>query len=136
MIRRPPRSTRTDTLFPYTTLFRSRERDLARRGGAVPRRRARRLIVWSPDGGGSSPAVRSGVKAWRRIWPPVWSDRPCSRTRRDHEDPSAFSQPLHPRPPADSAQAHPHTAGGAVDERLPVPAERALASDGLRNPPR
>src|SRR3546814_7438549 len=25
MIRRPPRSTRIDTLFPYTTLFRSRE---------------------------------------------------------------------------------------------------------------
>src|SRR3546814_6037377 len=24
MIRRPPRSTRTDTLFPYTTLFRSK----------------------------------------------------------------------------------------------------------------
>src|SRR3546814_3616466 len=27
MIRRPPRSTRTDTLFPYTTLFRSFERE-------------------------------------------------------------------------------------------------------------
>src|SRR3546814_2807566 len=27
MIRRPPRSTRTDTLFPYTTLFRSRLRE-------------------------------------------------------------------------------------------------------------
>src|SRR3546814_18830804 len=27
MIRRPPRSTRTDTLFPYTTLFRSLEVD-------------------------------------------------------------------------------------------------------------
>src|SRR3546814_10363354 len=26
MIRRPPRSTRTDTLFPYTTLFRSAAR--------------------------------------------------------------------------------------------------------------
>src|SRR3546814_1355706 len=26
MIRRPPRSTRTDTLFPYTTLFRSTDR--------------------------------------------------------------------------------------------------------------
>src|SRR3546814_18300091 len=26
MIRRPPRSTRTDTLFPYTTLFRSQAR--------------------------------------------------------------------------------------------------------------
>src|SRR3546814_6599882 len=29
MIRRPPRSTRTDTLFPYTTLFRSRYTDIA-----------------------------------------------------------------------------------------------------------
>src|SRR3546814_5785892 len=27
MIRRPPRSTRTDTLFPYTTLVRSQRRD-------------------------------------------------------------------------------------------------------------
>src|SRR3546814_5862936 len=30
MIRRPPRSTRTDTLFPYTTLFRSTPDDLRR----------------------------------------------------------------------------------------------------------
>src|SRR3546814_6970006 len=29
MIRRPPSSTRTDALFPYTTLFRSGEADLA-----------------------------------------------------------------------------------------------------------
>src|SRR3546814_2438638 len=29
MIRRPPRSTRTDTLFPYTTLFRSPQRESA-----------------------------------------------------------------------------------------------------------
>src|SRR3546814_5314777 len=28
MIRRPPRSTRTDTLFPYTTLFRSKDIDV------------------------------------------------------------------------------------------------------------
>src|SRR3546814_13269439 len=36
MIRRPPRSTRTDTLFPYTTLFRSQEkaREVALRGKA------------------------------------------------------------------------------------------------------
>src|SRR3546814_9572675 len=33
MIRRPPRSTRTDTLFPYTTLFRS-ERPHSRVGAA------------------------------------------------------------------------------------------------------
>src|SRR3546814_3706824 len=30
MIRRPPRSTRTDTLFPYTTLFRNHEAGAAR----------------------------------------------------------------------------------------------------------
>src|SRR3546814_7823824 len=33
MIRRPPRSTRTDTLFPYTTLFRS---DFPRRARLMP----------------------------------------------------------------------------------------------------
>src|SRR3546814_15470849 len=35
MIRRPPRSTRTDTLFPYTTLFRRRAREGDRPGGAA-----------------------------------------------------------------------------------------------------
>src|SRR3546814_15234365 len=35
MIRRPPRSTRTDTLFPYTTLFRSVNMKGAGRGAAV-----------------------------------------------------------------------------------------------------
>src|SRR3546814_10808219 len=58
MIRRPPRSTRTDTLFPYTTLFRSssassrpirsplstasrspRDRTAASRSGCAPRAR-------------------------------------------------------------------------------------------------
>src|SRR3546814_9009251 len=37
MIRRPPRSTRTDTLFPYTTLFRSSGGDLARNAPAFAR---------------------------------------------------------------------------------------------------
>src|SRR3546814_4131359 len=32
MIRRPPRSTRTDTLFPYTTLFRSHALDHRQQG--------------------------------------------------------------------------------------------------------
>src|SRR3546814_13709328 len=44
MTRRPPRSTRTDTLFPYTTLFRSAARD-----GAPPRRP-------HPRGRGGNPA--------------------------------------------------------------------------------
>src|SRR3546814_5046564 len=35
MIRRPPRSTRTDTLFPYTTLFRSREFQIIEKANAL-----------------------------------------------------------------------------------------------------
>src|SRR3546814_19776235 len=35
MIRRPPRSTRTDTLFPYTTLFRSEVDDYADADGQI-----------------------------------------------------------------------------------------------------
>src|SRR3546814_12622353 len=38
MIRRPPRSTRTDTLFPYTTLFRSSDRVRGENGGRLLRR--------------------------------------------------------------------------------------------------
>src|SRR3546814_15292064 len=41
MIRRPPRSTRTDTLFPYTTLFRSDPADARRRSSGFRRRRYR-----------------------------------------------------------------------------------------------
>src|SRR3546814_4448890 len=47
MIRRPPRSTRTDTLFPYTTLFRSRRRrSEPRRGrlGDTPAHQALRAL--------------------------------------------------------------------------------------------
>src|SRR3546814_3697202 len=44
MIRRPPRSTRTDTLFPYTTLFRS-----AGEGGPRRRRHRRDLRASRPD---------------------------------------------------------------------------------------
>src|SRR3546814_4864750 len=47
MVRRPPISTRTDTLFPYTTLFRSlrREARCARFGFAGPARRAVQRIL-------------------------------------------------------------------------------------------
>src|SRR3546814_2126860 len=37
MIRRPPRSTRTDTLFPYTTLFRSAHRQASSSSLGCPR---------------------------------------------------------------------------------------------------
>src|SRR3546814_15993817 len=64
MIRRPPRSTRTDTLFPYTTLFRSvghcgechSPRNLL---GAVEDDRA---LSGNPDGpaGGRVPTIKPG----------------------------------------------------------------------------
>src|SRR3546814_3839780 len=63
MIRRPPRSTRTDTLFPYTTLFRSPGRcSRLRRWKARPvgrRRPAIRLPNWKPPSKPSTAAARS-----------------------------------------------------------------------------
>src|SRR3546814_14861918 len=45
MIRRPPRSTRTDTLFPYTTLFRSaKERFYGKLAGVSEPEQKRKII--------------------------------------------------------------------------------------------
>src|SRR3546814_8744622 len=58
MIRRPPRSTRTDTLFPYTTLFRS----IAPFRHPVGRQRAGDLQVFGEiDLGPFQPLDRHGV---------------------------------------------------------------------------
>src|SRR3546814_1011064 len=59
MIRRPPRSTRTDTLFPYTTLFRSvlGAIPLALASGAGAE--ARHQIGWVIVGGMSFGTARS-----------------------------------------------------------------------------
>src|SRR3546814_8432854 len=45
MIRRPPRSTRTDTLFPYTTLFRSFRQRLEQAAAIVRARDPAALVV-------------------------------------------------------------------------------------------
>src|SRR3546814_11510742 len=52
MIRRPPRSTRTDTLFPYTTLFRSFVRGAQGAPRAFRQGRSGALQVQPPRGGG------------------------------------------------------------------------------------
>src|SRR3546814_17725722 len=75
MIRRPPRSTRTDTLFPYTTLFRS---------SAPGFERERR----------SRPAVRA-TGAGRRTTPPARASGSRDRQRR----------PPRPRPDAAGGRA-------------------------------
>src|SRR3546814_14591649 len=53
MIRRPPRSTRTDTLFPYTTLFRSCD-------DPAPRARLAALIGYAQDRLARHGAIASG----------------------------------------------------------------------------
>src|SRR3546814_6231680 len=60
MIRRPPRSTRTDTLCPYTTLFRSPARALRLR-----QRAHHRLLQAPPHRGARGCAVRPRLCAAR-----------------------------------------------------------------------
>src|SRR3546814_21035823 len=62
MIRRPPRSTRTDTLFPYTTLFRSRARGTGPAAvrddaGAAADRRIVQLLARRARGGRRRDAI-------------------------------------------------------------------------------
>src|SRR3546814_3036140 len=73
MIRRPPRSTRTDTLFPYTTLFRSAiailawcrmdpKRQTDRIDGGV--QLGRQAAARTTDGGTFSPPFAPLASAW------------------------------------------------------------------------
>src|SRR3546814_13363177 len=65
MIRRPPRSTRTDTLFPYTTLFRSR---------AFP-------VEFPVCGVSDSPGARIMSDSTEYIPPKVWAwEKPSGGT--------------------------------------------------------
>src|SRR3546814_16192176 len=69
MIRRPPRSTRTDTLFPYTTLFRSGRYD-GRDGEAVRRTRRQALgcgIGDHPPEEGGYEGLKIGQSAAERL---------------------------------------------------------------------
>src|SRR3546814_7377904 len=58
MVRRPPRSTRTDTLFPYTTLFRSQDVDIvvAQAPEPVARDIGKRAMALDGIDGGGHPA--------------------------------------------------------------------------------
>src|SRR3546814_14228564 len=64
MIRRPPGPTRTDTLFPYTTLFRSARYDPATRAVTPERRRRLGAITLSrgPDSSAEPAAVSAALE--------------------------------------------------------------------------
>src|SRR3546814_1970313 len=76
MIRQPPRSTRTDTLFPYTTLFRSIDADHdAEEGCQIHRRRA-------PGEGPPLALVGHGSVPGRSNWMVARSPRGSSSSAR------------------------------------------------------
>src|SRR3546814_5951154 len=64
MIRRPPRSTRTDTLFPYTTLFRSKPG--AKRVEVTARGKVVRELTTRPDTPGDTVrlTIDAGLQAY------------------------------------------------------------------------
>src|SRR3546814_16614567 len=81
MIRRPPRSTRTDTLFPYTTLFRSLERewDMAWKFAKNRKAATTRTDIYQTI----TDDIIALLEAGTRPWSPSWSNstgvplRPC-----------------------------------------------------------
>src|SRR3546814_13488552 len=87
MIRRPPRATRTDTLFPYTTLFRS--------GG--------------PRGTPPLPRLERGTACWARCPPPEARPVPgntkggCPFVPERQSGPRVIRQTRHPTPCGASA---------------------------------
>src|SRR3546814_7289826 len=67
MIRRPPRSTRTDTLFPYTTLFRSPSSPFKGGRHATPAEILRRLRVADRRSGGERAPHDRARRTGRRL---------------------------------------------------------------------
>src|SRR3546814_19869532 len=87
MIRRPPRSTRTDTLFPYTTLFRSYDDRVS--GVHAGRRQGRKTDdtigrgTWCNRGlGGCTSVSAAGFEIADRsiCGKSFWVDQECRRT--------------------------------------------------------
>src|SRR3546814_18780497 len=83
MIRRPPRSTRTDTLFPYTTLFRSPCEARNRKEAAFVRGHNRLKAASMTDSDMSRPLLRILIAAPRGFCAGV--DRAIPIVERDIE---------------------------------------------------
>src|SRR3546814_1725543 len=82
MIRRPPRSTRTDTLFPYTTLFRSPDWLLRRKEAGAPSQwRNRTKPVPRRDSGDLS---KENAPAQAPAHPSLISDPVVQRRSEEH----------------------------------------------------
>src|SRR3546814_4991304 len=88
MIRRPPRSTRTDTLFPYTTLFRSthvRNNGSPENGMAPPPAPA---TAGAQNGTSSSKSLSNGDPPPKP--PPVFWPPPAPRSEEHTSEPQSL----------------------------------------------
>src|SRR3546814_1875296 len=160
MIRRPPRSTRTDTLFPYTTLFRSPTGTRKSRAGAsaatppsaAARARPAARPACATSGGGSATSPGGCPNRRRRACgrsrtPPAAGTAPrlpgnrSSRRARVEEQPSQRSagigfahERLADQERIDAGRAHAlHVAGRedpALGNQAPVAGHRLLQRQG------
>src|SRR3546814_10774990 len=92
MISRPPRATRTDTLFPYTTLFRSPYTDEAATRCGMPVAWIERVMRMESAGltmlGGHPITSRAGAMGLMQVMPATWADmRPLLALGSDPHDP-------------------------------------------------
>src|SRR3546814_177411 len=108
MIRRPPRSTRTDTLFPYTTLFRSKAVDDV--AEAVPVRNLLAVLVRLD---GAVPQADRAARADGRT-----PHREQDRGQKQHQ--ARCDKP----PPSRNSPDHPHPS------RLTAAVPRAISRHG------
>src|SRR3546814_13321241 len=118
MIRRPPRSTRTDTRFPYTTLFRSSPSGNGGRARDLPRR--------------STPCVRPFrmLEPSTRTRPPLWRDRFLDRSCGVSCQP--VDEPILPKETAPLLEgAHTRTAHMEVQTELTRHTDAASTSDAV-----
>src|SRR3546814_4725233 len=87
MMRRPPRSTRTDTLFPYTTLFRSMA------GGYNPLKDAYKMTVFAIARWRNHHVPRIGLGPARPVIPEnVLTKPPTAELRADQHDSDSLPQ--------------------------------------------
>src|SRR3546814_8330215 len=92
MIRRPPRSTRTDTLFPYTTLFRSPHRLLWLRGAGFVT--VQLLPTWRRMWLGLSVSAKPGVSMMGATASPSTKPKPAAMAVERSEEHTSELQSL------------------------------------------
>src|SRR3546814_7003148 len=95
MIRRPPRSTRTDTLFPYTTLFRSPS---AQRKSSPPKRSRPSVVTvmtLMSRSSGRSEEHTSELQSLMRISYAVFCLKKKTKNNKQHKHRNNTDKPLH-----------------------------------------